>query len=146
MFHQDFKEFLELLNKNDVEYLIVGGYAVSFHGYPRYTGDLDVWINPTKENAKKILKSLIEFGFQSSELSEEDFIKENQVIQLGYPPVRIDIINTIDSVDFNEAYDSKVVLEFDNMIINFISLEHLIKNKKATGRARDIDDIENLTQ
>lgn len=146
MLNPDFKEFVKLLIKNQVEYLVVGGYAVSIHGYPRYTGDLDIWINPTPQNASLVVQTINQFGFSSFELKEEDFTKQYGIIQLGYPPVRIDIINTIDGVDFNECYARKAVFDIDGLKINFINLEDLIKNKKTTARPRDIDDIENLTK
>lgn len=146
MLNPDFKEFVKLLIKNQVEYLVVGGYAVSIHGYPRYTGDLDIWINPTPKNASLVVQTINQFGFSSFELKEEDFTKQYGIIQLGYPPVRIDIINTIDGVDFNECYARKAVFDIDGLKINFINLEDLIKNKKTTARPRDIDDIENLTK
>lgn len=146
MLNPDFKEFVKLLIKNQVEYLVVGGYAVSIHGYPRYTGDLDIWINPTPKNASLVVQTIDEFGFSSFELKEEDFTKQYGIIQLGYPPVRIDIINTIDGVEFNECYSRKAVFDIDGLKVNFIKLEDLIKNKKATARPRDIDDIENLTK
>lgn len=94
MFSQDFKEFIELLAKNKVEYLIVGGYAVGIHGYPRYTGDLDVWVNPTEQNSALVLKAVDEFGFPSFKLTQNDFSKPGNVIQLGYPPLRIDLITS----------------------------------------------------
>jgi len=146
MFNPDFKEFVQLLIKNQVEYLVVGGYAVSIHGYPRYTGDLDIWVNPTVKNSAKVLDCLNEFGFSSLELTENDFIKEYGIIQLGYPPVRIDIMNTLDGVKFDECFQNKSIIEIDSLPINFISLNDLIKNKKTTARPRDIDDIENLTK
>jgi len=125
---------------------VVGGYAVSIHGYPRYTGDLDIWVNPTLKNSVKVLDCLNEFGFSSLELTENDFIKEYGIIQLGYPPVRIDIMNTLDGVTFDDCFKNKSIIEIDSLPVNFISLNDLIKNKKATARPRDIDDIENLTK
>lgn len=98
MFSQDFREFIELLIKHNAEYLIVGGYAVGVHGHPRYTGDLDIWLNPSPENAELILKSVIEFGFSSYGLSQADFTKPGNVIQLGYPPLRIDLLTEIKEV------------------------------------------------
>lgn len=94
MFSQDFKEFIELLAKNKVEYLIVGGYAVGIHGYPRHTGDLDVWVNPTEQNSALVLNAVDEFGFSSFKLTQNDFSKPGNVIQLGYPPLRIDLITS----------------------------------------------------
>lgn len=146
MFNPDFKEFVQLLIKNQVEYLIVGGYAVSIHGYPRYTGDLDIWINPTKNNAEKVLACINEFGFSSYELTDKDFTKEYGIVQFGYPPVRIDIINSVDGVNFEECFQKKSIIEIDGLPVNFISLEDLITNKKTTARPRDIDDVENLSK
>lgn len=144
MLSRDFKEFVELLIKNKVEYLIVGGYAVAIHGYPRYTGDLDIWLNPTPENAKSIVKTVNEFGFSSFNLTESDFTKPGNVIQLGYPPLRIDLLTELDGVSFNECFINRKEVEMDNLIVNFIGYEDLLKNKRESGRLRDIDDIENL--
>jgi predicted nucleotidyltransferase len=146
MFNPDFKEFVELLVKNQVEYLVVGGYAVSIHGYPRYTGDLDIWINPTEKNAEKILACINEFGFSSYKLTKKDFTKEYGIIQFGYPPVRIDIINNVDGVNFDECFLRKSIIDIDGLSVNFISLEDLITNKRTTARPRDIDDVENLSK
>jgi len=144
MLSRDFKEFVELLIKNKVEYLIVGGYAVAIHGYPRYTGDLDIWLNPTPENAKSILRAVNEFGFSSFNLTESDFTKSGNVIQLGYPPLRIDLLTEVDGVTFEECFINRKEVQMDNLVVNFIGYEDLIKNKKESGRLRDIDDIENL--
>jgi hypothetical protein len=144
MFSKDFKEFLELLNKNQIEYLVVGGYAVGIHGYLRYTGDIDIWIKISDENAFKMVSVLDEFGFSSYELKKEDFLNVNNVIQLGYPPLRIDIIMSIDGVSFEECYMCRVIKSIDDLQINFIGLNDLIKNKKATGRDKDIIDLKNL--
>ena len=141
----DFKDFVRLLTENKVEYLIVGGYAVGVHGYPRYTGDLDIWINSTTENAKSVLKCVEDFGFASYRLSVSDFTKPGNIIQLGYPPVRIDIINLVDGVNFAECYKNKKDVTADDITLYFIGYDDLLKNKKKTSRPRDIDDIENLT-
>jgi predicted nucleotidyltransferase len=146
MFNPDFKEFVQLLIKNQVEYLVVGGYAVSIHGYPRYTGDLDIWINPTKSNAEKVVTCINEFGFSSYKLTEKDFTKEYGIVQFGYPPVRIDVINNVDGVNFNDCYQKKLIIEIDDLHVNFISLEDLIINKKTIARPRDLDDVENLSK
>jgi Nucleotidyl transferase of unknown function (DUF2204) len=145
MFSQDFKEFVELLIKHKVEYLIVGGYAVGVHGHPRYTGDLDIWLNPTTENARSILAAVNEFGFSSSKLSIDDFTKVGNVIQLGYPPLRIDLLTDIDGVTFTDSYKNRKEVEIDDLFVNFIGYSELLKNKKESGRPRDIDDINNLT-
>lgn len=143
--NQDFKDFVKLLTENKVEYLIVGGYAVGFHGYPRYTGDLDIWINNTTENAQRTLKCVEDFGFESYNLSVADFTKQGNIIQLGYPPVRIDIINQVDGVNFAECFRNKKEVMVDDLNLFFIGYDDLLKNKKKTSRPRDIDDIENLT-
>lgn len=144
MFTQDFKEFLELLNKNRVEYLIVGGYAVAMHGYPRYTGDLDIWIDANRETAVKMLETLDEFGFGSLGLRQEDFMEEGNVIQMGYPPFRIDILTQADGVEFAQCYRNRTIIEHEGMLISILSIQDLRKNKAATGRPKDMDDLQNL--
>ena len=144
MLNQDFKEFIQSLNDNAVRYLLVGGYAVALHGYPRYTKDLDVWVDGTAENATNILKALRQFGFGSLDLKEADFTAPDQVIQLGYPPNRIDLLTSLSGVEFSECYPSHVIAKIDGVSASFIDLENLKKNKKATGRHQDLADIENL--
>jgi hypothetical protein len=141
---QDFKEFIQLLNLNNVEYLVVGGYAVTAHGYPRYTGDIDFWIRPEKENAKKVVKTLLDFGFGSVDINEEDLTKKDFVIQLGYPPNRIDILTGVSGLTFEECWKEKKEFVFENENINFISLRHLKINKKESGRDKDKIDLRNL--
>ena len=143
---QDFKEFIQLLNLNKVEYLVVGGYAVTAHGYPRYTGDIDFWIRPENENAKKVLKTLQDFGFGSLDISEEDFMKSDFVIQLGYPPTRIDILTGLTGLNFDECWKERKEFIFDDEKINFISLHHLRLNKRSTGRDQDNLDLKNLPE
>lgn len=144
MLSKDFREFIKLLNENKVKYLVVGGYAVALHGHPRYTKDLDIWIELSPENAKKILLALEVFGFGSLDLKTDDFLEEDQVIQLGFPPNRIDIITALKDVTFKECYKSKLQVIIEDVEINFISLEDLKKNKRATGRPQDLADVENL--
>ena len=144
MFSQDFREFIELLIKNKAEYLVVGGYAVGVHGHPRYTGDLDIWLNATPLNAERILQSVNEFGFSSFKLTQEDFTKPGNVIQLGYPPLRIDLLTEIDGVTFKECFRNRKEVTIDDLTVNFIGYEDLLKNKKESGRPRDIDDIDHL--
>lgn len=144
MFSQDFKEFVELLNNLKAEYLVVGGYAVGIHGHPRYTGDLDIWLNPTPENAQRVLDCVDEFGFSSFGLSIQDFTKEGNIVQLGYPPLRIDLLTQIDGVTFDECFKNKKEVEIEGLVVNFIGYQDLLKNKKESGRLRDIDDINNL--
>ena len=141
---KDYKEFLLLLNRNKVEYLVVGGYAVAFHGYPRYTGDIDIWINSSKDNAERLVKAIDEFGFDAEPLKILDFEQEVIAFHLGTPPVRIDIMNRIAGVKFSECYSRKLELEIEGMPINYIAFQDLITNKKASGRYKDLSDIENL--
>jgi hypothetical protein len=141
----DFKEFLQLLNENRVEYLLVGGHAVALHGYPRFTGDMDIWVRPTAENAQKILKTLSDFGVGLLGFKLEDFLVEGRVNQLGVPPVRIDIITSIDGVQFDEAYARRSDIVVKGLNISLIGFDDLLTNKKISGRPRDIDDLNNLT-
>jgi len=142
--NQDFKEFIQSLNDNGVRYLVIGGYAVAFHGHPRYTKDMDVWVGMDAENAANIVKALDQFGFASLGLQASDFTAPDQIIQLGYPPNRIDMITTAPGVDFDACYASRVQEEIDGIQVNFIDLESLKRNKKAVGRHQDLADIENL--
>ncbi len=142
--NKDFKEFIELLNANNVKYLIVGGYAVGIHGYPRYTKDLDIWILVSHENAENVLKSLKQFGFGSLGLQKEDFLKPDEFVQLGYPPNRIDIVTSCDGVEFETCYQSRKQVIVDDLTINFIDIENLKKNKKASARPQDLADLDNL--
>ena len=144
MFNQDFKEFIESLNVNQVRYLVVGGYAVALHGRPRYTKDLDVWVECSTENAPALLQALEQFGFGSLGLTADDFLVPDQVVQLGYPPHRIDILVGISGVEFADCYPQRVEVELDGVEVNFIDLENLKKNKKASGRLQDLADLENL--
>lgn len=142
--HTDFKELLELFNKHKVEYLIVGGYALAFHGAPRFTGYIDLFVRPACENAGKILAALDEFGFGSLDLSEDDFTTPGKVIQLGVPPIRIDIITRVSGVSWEKADIDKVSGQYDQTPVFFISREDFIANKKTTGRKKDAADIEAL--
>lgn len=144
MLSQDFKEFIESLNANGVRYLVVGGYAVAIHGYPRYTKDIDVWIDSNPENAARLIKAIEQFGFGSLGLKETDFLDADQVVQLGYPPNRIDIISTLAGVEFEVCYQCKVQLLIDDVMVHLIDLENLKRNKKAVGRLQDLADLENL--
>lgn len=140
----DFKEFIKSLNDNQVRYLIIGGYAVALHGHPRYTKYLDVWIEPAVENAGKMVAALEDFGFASLGLTTEDFIEPDQVIQLGYPPNRIDILMSPKGIDFDTCYAARVIVDIDGIPTNFIDLDNLLKNKRETGRHQDLADVENL--
>ena len=143
--NQDFKEFFQLLNEHKVRYLVVGGYAVAFHGYPRYTKDVDIWVDSSEENARKLVQALDDFGFGSLGLQIEDFLEADTVIQLGYPPNRIDLLIGIPGVVFEECYAQKVDVNIEGVTLHFINLEHLIQSKRASGRHQDLADIEHLT-
>ena len=144
MLNQDFKEFIQSLNDNGVRYLVIGGYAVALHGYPRYTKDIDIWIQMTPRNAKKMVAALDQFGLGSLGLKAADFLVPDQIVQLGYPPSRIDLITTPPGIDFNTCYASRVETMIDNVTVNFIDLENLKKSKRAAGRLQDLADLENL--
>ena len=142
--NRDFKEFIQSLNANCVRYLVIGGYAVALHGYPRYTKDIDVWIEMSAENAARMVEALEQFGFGSLGLEAADFLAPDQVVQLGYPPNRIDIITTPPGVDFERCYASRVEVEIDGVDVSFIDLESLKRSKRASGRLQDLADLENL--
>jgi predicted nucleotidyltransferase len=140
----DFKEFLRLLNAHQVEYLLIGGYAVGYYGYPRATADMDIWIAINPVNSEKIVAVLKEFGFDVAGLSASLFLKEWQIVRLGIPPIRIEITTSISGVNFSECYQAKIEDELDGVKINLISLNHLKINKKASGRHQDLADLEKL--
>jgi hypothetical protein len=144
MLNQDFKEFIQLLNENQVKYLVIGGYAVAIHGHPRYTKDIDIWIEISEENAQKLVTALTQFGFESLGLTSDDFQTPDQIIQLGYPPNRIDLITNPDGIDFQTCYDSKIEVSLNDVSVKFINLDNLKKNKLASGRLQDLADLEKL--
>lgn len=133
-----------MLNENDVQYLVIGGYAVAYHGHPRYTKDIDIWIWINPENARKVVKTLTDFGFSSLGLKEDDFLETETIIQLGQAPNRIDLIMGVPGVDFEECYAKRVETEIDGTKLLFIDLENLKKAKRASGRKQDLADVENL--
>jgi hypothetical protein len=141
----DFRAFVESFDHNDVRYLIVGGYAVAAHGLPRFTGDLDAWILVDLENATRVVRALEEFGFGGLGLAIADFSVPDSVVQLGYPPHRIDILTSIDGVEFSEAWKRRLVLTADGLDLPFIGREDLLANKRAAGRPQDLADVDRLT-
>ena len=141
----DFKEFLRLLNSKGVEYLLIGGYAVGYHGYPRATGDMDIWIAMSRNNAENAATVLREFGFDAPEVSADMFLEEERVIRMGLPPFRIEVLTTISGVSFDECYAKRIRDVVDGIEVNIINLADLKANKKASGRAKDINDLENLS-
>ncbi len=142
---KDFNEFVELFVAKDVRFLVVGGYALAAHGYPRATDDFDAWVWANSENAEKIVECLAEFGFGSLNLSTDDFTTLDRVVQLGYPPYRIDIITSISGVEFENAWANRLVVDVDGMQVPFIGRDDLLTNKRATGRPKDLLDVERLT-
>jgi len=140
----DFKDLLVLLNEQKVEYLIVGGFALAFHGAPRFTGDIDVFVRPNPENAQRIMCALAAFGFNLPGLTAEDFHAPDKVVQLGMPPVRIDLITSISGVSWEEAAAHKVAGTYGDVPVCFIGREQFIANKRASGRKKDLADIEAL--
>jgi hypothetical protein len=143
-FPEDWSAFIESFNLNKVEYLIVGAVALAYHGFPRYTGDLDILVRSSPENAQRIEAALTGFGFDALDLKAADFVDSYRVIQLGLPPNRVDLLTSIDGVSFDEAWAGRVEADLGEIRANFIGLDTLIKNKQSTGRAQDQADLENL--
>jgi hypothetical protein len=141
---QDFKELLRLFNAHDVAYVIVGGYALAFHGAPRYTGDLDILVRPDEENARRIIKALDGFGFGSIGLQDADFICRDKVVQLGVPPVRIDIITSLSGVTWEKADTGSVKGHYGEIPVSYLGRDEFIENKRAIGRLKDRADLEAL--
>lgn len=141
---QDFKEFLNLLNSHGVDYLLVGGFAVAFHGYPRFTGDIDVWVAVSQDNAEKLVATLKAFGFDVAGLSSEIFLDPRRMTRLGREPMKIEILNSVSGLDFPSARARAVVADFDGLNVPVISLADLRTNKLASGRAKDLADLDNL--
>ena len=143
---EDFKELLRFLNSQNVEFLIVGGYALAFHGVPRFTGDLDLFVATSTANAKQLILALEKFGMGSLGLKSEDFMSPDTVVQLGYPPLRIDILTEISGVKWDQAWRNRVSIDLDGIRLNFLSREDLIENKKAVGRHVDLGDLDRLLE
>lgn len=142
MLNDDYKDILSILLRNKVKFLVVGAYAMGVHGYPRSTGDVDVWVEVSSKNAPKIITSLVEFGAPVKQISEDFFLKQGGVYQIGIAPRRIDILTMIDGVDFKDAFPLRDVIEVDGLRIPFLSMRDLIKNKKATNRPKDRLDVD----
>jgi predicted nucleotidyltransferase len=147
VFNDDFRDFIQALNNHTVEYILVGGYAVILHGYRRVTGDMDIWVNRTKENYTKISKAFAEFGLPLFDMTEQKFLDPGtaDVFSFGRPPVSIDIITKLKGVEFNDAFSQAQTFDENGLMIRFIHLNNLIQAKKAAGRHKDLDDIEKLT-
>lgn len=141
---KDFKEFITLLNTHKVDYLIIGGYAVNYHGYPRYTKDIDFWLWMQEDNIKKLIKAIKAFGFGSLNLAIEDFMTPENIVQLGYEPYRIDLLVDVEGVDFETCFERRKETKLDGIAVKFLSLEDLITAKKKAGRLQDLADAEQL--
>ena len=140
------REFVECLHSNKVEFLVVGALAVSWHGFPRYSGDIDLFVRPSRENAVRLIGALKEFGFGSTGIDVDDLSSEGRVIQLGVEPNRIDLMTSISGLTFEEAWESRVQGTLDGIEVQFIGREALIRNKRASGRSRDLIDVDELTK
>ena len=147
IFNDDFRDFIAALNHHEVEYMVVGGYAVILNGYRRSTGDMDVWVNVTSENHKRLLKAFYSFGLPVSDINEDNFLRNNEmdVFTYGIPPVSIEIMKIVKGCDFKSAYEISSIYDENGLQIRFIHLNTLIEAKKAAGRHKDMDDIEKLT-
>lgn len=144
--HPDFREFIQLLNDHSVRYLVAGGYALALHGHPRYTKDLDVWVEADSENIEHLLSALEAFGFGSLELDADDFLEPETVVQLGRPPQRIDLLTELDGVAFDDSFEARQEVKIEGVSISFIGLDQLRKNKQASGRHQDLADLEHLRE
>jgi len=146
IFNSDFRDFIEALNKNDVRYILVGGYSVILHGYSRTTGDMDLWVERTKENYLKILNAFAEFGMSVFDMTEENFLNHPvwDVFTFGIPPVAIDLMIKLEGIDFPSAYNRSVIFKDEDLEIRTIHKNDLIAAKQKAGRSKDLDDLENL--
>ena len=140
----DFREFLKLLNEASVEYLLIGGYAVGYHGYPRTTADMDVWVAISPANAERLVEVFRRFGMDDSSLTVDLFLQHGKIVRMGVPPMRIEVITAIDGVTFAESFARREAVVLDGLRVNMISLADLRKNKLASGRHKDLDDLEHL--
>lgn len=146
MLNKDYKEMLQLLSEESVKFIVVGAYALAAHGFPRATGDIDIWIEPEIVNANKVIKVLKRFGCPLYSITIDDLLIKGTVFQIGVAPRRIDIVTAIDGVEFNEAWDDCIKVIIEGIHIPVLSLDKLIKNKESTGREKDVLDLKNLMQ
>jgi hypothetical protein len=141
---RDFREFVESLIAHEVRFLIVGGYALAAHGLPRATGDLDAWVWTDSENAERVCRALESFGFTGLGLTPHDFERADRIVQLGYPPYRIDVLTSIDGVEFDDAWRNRVTVDVEGLRLDIIGRNDLIINKEASGRPQDVADVKRL--
>ena len=144
MLNEDYKEMLQGLLDQKVEFIVVGAYALAAHGFPRATGDIDIWVKPDENNSKKVYKALARFGAPINEIREDEFSQPGLIFQIGVVPRRIDIITKIDAVEFEEADSDKIFVNIDGLKVPVLSVDKLIKNKMATGREKDLLDAKLL--
>ena len=142
----EFSELLKSFNKHDVRYLVVGGYAVAYHGYPPTTGDIDIWIYRSAENAYRVIKALRDFGFDVPELNVALFLEPKRMVRMGHPPLRVEILTSASGVDFEVCYSKRVEDELGGAVASIIGLDCLRINKRAAGRHKDLSDLENLPE
>ena len=140
----DFREFFESFKAREVRYLVVGGYALGYHGYVRYTGDIDAWVEPTLENSRRVVAAFADFGFESLGLAPDTFAAGDQIVQVGRPPLRIDVITSPSGVEFGPCYERKLVVDADGLSLDVIGLDCLKANKVASGRPQDLADLARL--
>jgi hypothetical protein len=143
---REFKEFIELLNAEKVEYLLVGAWALALYGCPRYTADMDIWIRPSPENAQAIIRALRQFGFRSRPFVPEQFMDERKIFRFGLPPTQVDLVMAITGVDFSAAFEQRDVVELEGVPVNVINRECFVQNKQAAGRLKDLADVEAITR
>jgi hypothetical protein len=142
----DFRDFLKLLNSKKADYLLIGGYAVGCHGYPRATGDMDVWVARNPSNAAKLIEALTEFGFGVEALTEHLFLLPDQIVRMGTPPMRIELLTSISGVSFDDCYLRRKLVVLDGVPVPLISLSDLRANKEAAARPKDLDDLQHLPE
>ncbi|MBK7122404.1 MAG: hypothetical protein IPH68_06055 [Chitinophagaceae bacterium] len=147
IFNEDFRDFIRALNKHEVEYLLVGGYAVILHGYRRSTGDMDIWVNVTAENHKKLVNAFLDFGLPTTDISEENFLRNEDldVFTFGTPPVCIEILKKVKGCNFDEAFKISEQFDENGLQVRFLHINTLIEAKRSSGRHKDLDDIEKLS-
>jgi predicted nucleotidyltransferase len=143
---KDFREFLRLLRAHGVEYLLIGGWAVGYHGYPRFTDDLDIWIAVSATNAERVVNVFSDFGFDLPGLTTELFLEDNKIVRVGVEPIRIEVMTSIDGVHFEDCYRDRLEIDLEGIQVSLINLAHLRLNKKASGRLKDLSDLENLPE
>lgn len=140
----DFRDILSCFNAERVEYLVVGAYALAAHGLPRATGDIDLWVRPSAENAGRVERALLTFGAPADRFAREDFESDDLILQLGVPPGRVDVITSIEAITFDEAWPNRLIVELDGLSVSVLGRNELLRNKRAVGRPQDQADVSRL--